>query len=153
MQIQSGQEALYVACEMERGAIQTYERALMLVTADDPLHAALRERLQMILNDERQHLLQFQSLYEGLALAMEQQLMLAAIASSLLFEGGLMGAVRRGMLKDKESLLAFAQEAEQKAADTYRAFAAACRDASTADVLRGIALEEETHLQTLRGYL
>lgn len=153
MQIQSGQEALYVACEMERGAIQTYERALMLVDAGDPMNASLREHLQMMLNDERQHLVQFQSLYEGLAVAMEQQLMLAAVASSLLFEGGLMGAVRQGMLKDRDSLLRFAQAAEQKAADTYRAFAAACKDEKTADILRGIALEEETHLQTLRGYL
>ena len=152
MLIQSGQEALYVAIEMERGAIQTYERALMLADADTPAAQALRNQLNLILSDERQHLKQFQSMYQGLDISMEEQLMLSAVASSVLFQGGLMGAVRQGMLKDEQSVLTFAISAEQKAIETYRDFANACNDPATADMLNGIAGEEETHLLALRKY-
>ena len=153
MQIQSGQEALFVAIEMERGAVQIYERALMLTDPGDPALEPLRQQLTTILSDERQHLKQFQALYLGLGEAMERQLTLSAVASSILFEGGLMGAVRQGMLRDKVSLLRFAAQAEEKAEDTYRAFAAACGNADTAAILSGIASEEEKHLQTLRNFL
>lgn len=153
MLIKSGQEAIYVAIEMERGAIQTYERALMLTEADDPETKALRNQISAILSDERQHLKQFQSLYRGLDASLEEQLMLSAVSSSVLFQGGLMGAVRQGMLKDAKSLLAFAMNAEQTAIDTYRAFANSCGDPETESVLNGIAGEEEQHLKTLRGYL
>jgi rubrerythrin len=152
MLIKSGQEALYVAIEMERGAIQTYERALQMTDTGDPALRPLRQQLTIILGDEHQHLDQFQSLYQGLDAALEKQLMLSAVASSVLFEGGLMGAVRQGMLKDKESLLRFAVQAEKKAAETYRAFAETCGDPDTAAVLNGIADEEEKHLRTLRDY-
>lgn len=153
MWIKSGQEALFVAIEMERGAVQTYERALMLTNPDDPKSKSLRQQLAIILNDEHQHLLQFQNLYQGLDADMEKQLTLSAIASSVLFEGGLMGAVRQGMLSDKESLLTFAAQAEKKAIETYRAFADTCEDKKAADILNGIACEEEKHLHTLRNYL
>jgi len=153
MLIKSGQEALYVAIEMERGAIQTYERALMLTDENDPKTKALHLQLSVILGDERQHLKQFQALYQGLDASLEEQLMLSAVASAVLFKGGLMGAVRGGMLKDKQSLLTFAADAEQKAIDTYRSFASACNDPDAAAMLNGIAGEEEQHLKTLRGYL
>lgn len=152
MLIKSGQEALYVAIEMERGAVQTYERALMLTDPGDTDQKALRQQLAILLRDEQEHLARFQALYKGLDAGTEERLALSAIASSVLFEGGLMGAVRQGMLKDKGSLLEFAREAEQKAAETYRAFAAACEDPKTANVLISIADEEDRHLHTLRHY-
>jgi len=152
MLIRSGQEALYVACEMERGAIQTYERALMLTDPNDPQLAPLRQHLELILADERQHLQQFSALYDGLDAGLEQQLMLAAVASAVLFDGGLMAAVRKGMLKDTANLLTFAADAEQKAMETYREFAKACEDPEAATILNGIAAEEEKHLQTLLSY-
>ena len=152
MLIQSGQEALYVAIQMERGAVQTYERALMLTDANDPDQTTLRQQIEILLVDERQHLAQFQSMYLGLDSAMEQQLMLSAIASSVLFEGGLMGAVRQGMLKDQAGLLRYAVESEKTAAETYRSFAQTCKDPETAVVLNGIAAEEDNHLQTLLQY-
>jgi len=152
MLIKSGQEALFIAIEMERSAIQTYERALMLTDTNDPAIQALRNQLTVILNDEQQHLKQFQSMYLGLDSSLEQQLMLSAVASSVLFQGGLMGAVRQGMLKDEKSLLEFAIHAEQTAIDTYHSFAQACQDPAAADMLNGIAGEEETHLRTLREY-
>lgn len=152
MQIRSEQEAIYVACEMERSAVQIYERALMLVDTVKPESTPLRQQLELILADERQHLQQFCSLYQGLDTDVEQQLMLSAIASAVLFKGGLMGAVRQGMLKDTQSLLAFATDAEQKAAEAYRSFARSCADPQTAAILNGIAAEEDKHLQTLLRY-
>lgn len=152
MLITSGQEALFVAIEMERGAIQTYERALMLTDPDNPALKPLRQQLAIILSDERQHLSQFQALYKGLDTMTEKHLMLSAVAASILFEGGLMGAVRQGMLKDSAGLLKFARDAERKAIDTYHAFAAECGDPQTAAALDAIAGEEEKHLHTLRNY-
>ncbi|MBN1776542.1 MAG: ferritin-like domain-containing protein [Clostridiales bacterium] len=152
MLIKSGQEALFVAIEMERGAIQLYERALMLTDTDDDSLKPLRQQLAVMLSDEKQHLSQFRSLYNGLDAGTEERLALSAIASSVLFEGGLMGAVRQGMLRDRESLLNFAAQAEDKAAETYRAFAQSCGDKQAADMLNGIAAEEDKHLQTLRDY-
>jgi rubrerythrin len=153
MLIKSGQEALFVAIEMERGAVQTYERALMLTDPGDAAQKPLRQQLIIILADEQQHLRQFQELYKGLDESVEEQLMLSAVASAVLFEGGLMGAVRNGMLRNKESLMDFAKDAEKKAAATYRSFAEACGDNQTADVLRYIAAEEDGHLHTLRNYM
>ena len=152
MLIKSAQEALFVAIEMERGAVQTYERALMLTDPGDDAQKPLRQQIMIILSDERQHLEQFKTLYKGLDESIEEQLMLSAVASTVLFDGGLMGAVRRGMLKDKENLLEFAKDAERKAAVTYRAFADACGDKQTAYMLKSIADEEDRHLHTLRNY-
>ncbi|MBE0601810.1 MAG: ferritin-like domain-containing protein [Firmicutes bacterium] len=153
MLIKSGQEALFVAIEMERSAVQIYERALMLTDPEDETHKSLRQQLMIILSDEQQHLAQFQGLYHGLEEGIEQQLMLSAVASTVLFEGGLMGAVRQGMLKDKQSLIDFAKNAEKKAAATYRSFAEMCEDRQTANILRSIANEEDRHLHTLRNYM
>ena len=125
-QIRAG-SAFCIAIEMERGAVQTYERALMLTDPGNADRNALRQQLTILLADEREHLAKFRSLYKGLDKSTEELLALSAIASSVLFEGGLMGAVRKGMLKDTQSLLEFAIEAEIKAAETYRAFADACR--------------------------
>ena len=152
MLIKSSQEALFVAIEMERSAIQIYERALMLADPDDQTKQPLRQQLMMILSDERQHFEQFQALYQGLNASVEEQLTLSAIASSVLFQGGLMGAVRQGMLKDTKSLLKFAANAEEKAAQTYRSFAETCEDDQAAAVLNAIASEEDKHLDALRNY-
>ena len=152
MQIRSVQEALYIACEMERGAIQLYERALQLLTAQGRESEPLRAQICCTLADEKQHLAQFQELYTGLDSAMEYQLTLAAVASSILFDGGLMGAVRQGLLKDELSMLAFASHAEETAAATYRAFAEQCANPRTAEMLHGIALEEDKHLRSLRDH-
>jgi len=152
MQIQSAQEALFVACEMERGAIQLYERALMLLGTLGREKEPVRAQIASMLADEKQHLAQFRELYTGLDAEMERTLTLAAIASEVLFPGGLMGAVRAGLLKDERSMLAFAAAAEQKAAATYRSFAAQSEDPRAAEMLNGIALEEDKHLRTLQEH-
>lgn len=152
MKVQSAQEALFIACEMERGAIQLYERALMLMGGLQRGSEPLRAHLACMLADEKQHLAQFMDLYTGLDTTLEKQLALSAVASSVLFEGGLMGAVRQGLLKDERGMLAFAADAEQTAAATYRAFAEQSDNARAAEMLQGIALEEDKHLRTLRDY-
>ena len=153
MKIKSAQEALFVACEMERGAIQLYERALMLLGTLGREKEPVRAQIASMLADEKQHLAQFQELYTGLDSAMEYQLTLAAVASSILFDGGLMGAVRQGLLQDERSMLSFAADAEKTAAATYRGFAEQSEDPHASEMLTGIALEEDKHLKTLREHL
>ena len=152
MQIRSAPEALFVACEMERGAVQLYERALILLNNQERAKEPLRAQVAYLLADEKLHLAQFLALYTGLDAELERRLTLSAVASSVLFDGGLMAAVRQGMLKDEQSMLAFAAEAEQTAAATYRSFAQQCGDSRAAEMLNGIALEEDKHLSSLREH-
>lgn len=53
MEIRSQQEALFIACEMEKSAIQLYTRALMLLDqqgrSEDPLAVQIRQTCE----DER----------------------------------------------------------------------------------------------------
>ncbi len=152
MKIQSAQEALFIACEMERGAIQLYERALMLLAGLQREKEPIRAQIASILADEKQHLQQFQELYTGLDAEMETQLTLSAVAADVLFPGGLMGAVRHGLLGDERGVLAFAASAERTAAATYRSFAAQCQNPRAAEMLEGIALEEDKHLRSLQEH-
>ncbi len=152
MKVQSAQEALFVACEMERGAIQLYERALMLLRNAGRDKEPLYAQVSSMLADEKQHLAQFQELYTGLEAALEQRLALAAVASDVLFPGGLMGAVRQGLLENELGMLRFAARAEETAAATYRAFAAQAATERAAEMLNGIALEEDKHLRVLREH-
>lgn len=147
MEIRSAQEALFVACEMESGAVQLYERTLCLMEnrKSEPLYESLR----MMLADEQRHLLQFKSLSFGLDEPMERQLILSAVASGLLFEGGLMGAVRAGLLSNVESMLRQAQWQESKAVETYRRFAAQSRDEQASAMLMAISEEEGRHLEEI----
>jgi rubrerythrin len=152
MQIRSTQEALYIACEMERGAVQLYERALMLLKSQDRDREPLRAQISYMLADEKQHLSQFMELFTGLNSEAERVLTLGAITADILFPGGLMGAVRQGLLSDEKGMLAFAAAAEATAAQTYRAFAAQCDDPRAAEMLLGIALEEDKHLRSLNDH-
>jgi rubrerythrin len=149
MKIQSAQEALFIACEMERGAIQLYERALMLLGTLYREKESLRSQLASMLADEKQHLSQFQELYTGLDTTLEKQLAFSAAAADILFPGGLMGAVRQGLLQNEQALFDFAIAAERMASATYRAFALQCEDPRAAEMLEGIALEEDKHLRVL----
>ena len=128
MEIRSQQEALFIACEMEKSAIQLYTRALML----------------------REHLRQFRSHAQPLDGTLEEQLMLSAAAEGVLFEGGLMGAVRRGLLNDVYSMMSYAMAAEECSARKYREFAALTQDAATRAMLEAIAGEEDKHLSSLQ---
>ncbi len=153
MQIRSAQEALFLACEMERGAVRLYERTLCLLQDLHREDTALYQGVTQMHADESRHLKQFQSLYAGLSEPDERLLVLAAVADGLLFEGGLMGAVRGGLIKDEGSMLRLAAEAEEKALSTYQAFAAQCKDPETQTVLLSIAAEEARHLEELQAQL
>ena len=105
MQVATAQEALFMACEMESSAIQLYTRALSLMEQlgrqDEPLY----DHLTLMLADEQEHLAQFRALGGRDDLAQERRVALSAAADNILFEGGLMGAARAGLLRDVESML------------------------------------------------
>ncbi len=146
MTITTEQQALYVACEMESSAVQLYSRALevleQLGRKGEPVYAAIEQMLK----DEQNHLCRFRSLYTGLAESDEQQLLLSAMAQGILFEGGLMGAARQGLLKDEKSLFALAIQSERASAEKYREFAALSQNTEAKNALMMIAHEEDGHL-------
>lgn len=152
MQVRSTQEALFIACEMERGAVQLYERALMYLRDHARGQEPLRAQISSMLADEKQHLAQFTELYTGLDAEAERALALKAVASDILFPGGLTAAARQGLLADERGMLAFATQAEETAAKTYRSFAEQSEGERTREMLLGIALEEDKHLRSLREH-
>lgn len=149
MQIQSIQEALFLAAEMERRAVQLYERALALLREHGRQEEPLYAMLQRTLADERDHLEEFLSLYGGMEEPLERQVILSAVSSGLLFEGGLMEAMRMGLLRDVPSMIHYAAQEEERAAAAYRNFALQCRDETAGQILLAIAFEEDRHLKDL----
>ncbi len=153
MRVQNAQEALFIACEMEKNAIQLYRRALLLMDAQgrtgEPLYGYLRGALA----DEEGHLRQFGALYEGLDADTERALTLSAAAGELLFKGGLMALVREGGLSDVQSMLELACASEKKAAEAYAGFAAQCEGEDARHALEAIAQEERKHLATMQAAL
>lgn len=151
MQIHTEQEALYIACEMESTAVQLYSRALQVMQQLGREKEELYSHIQEMLQDEQGHLYRFRSLYQGLDAGDEQRLTLAAVGEGVLFEGGLMGAARRGLLKDVQSMLEMASEAERTSIRKYREFAALATTNEARDALLLIAQEEEGHLADLEA--
>ena len=151
MVVRSEQEALFVACEMESTAVQLYSRALALMDQqerqNDPLYAGIQEMLE----EEKGHLRRFRSLYRGMEEADEQQLLLAAVGEGVLFEGGLMGAARRGLLKDIPSMLRMAMDAERTSIRKYTEFAKHAQTEEAREALLRIAEEESAHLMELEA--
>ena len=151
MQIRTEQEALYIACEMESTAVQLYSRALQVMQQLGREKEDLYGRIQEMLQDEQGHLYRFRSLYQGLEASDEQRLTLAAVGEGVLFEGGLMGAARQGLLKDVQSMLDMASEAERTSIRKYREFASLATTDEARDALLLIAQEEEGHLADLEA--
>lgn len=151
MIVRSEQEALFVACEMESTAVQLYSRALALMDQLGRQQEPLYDRIREMLEDEQGHLRRFRSLYRGLDADEEQQLSLAAIGEGVLFEGGLMGAARQGLLKDVDSMLALAIRSERASAQKYRDFAAQAQTEDARAALMRIAEEEDGHLMELEA--
>lgn len=149
MQICSEQEALYVACEMEASAVQLYARALHLLKEQGRENDRIYYQVSFMHSDEQEHLRQFRALYKGLEATEEQRLTLAAVAEGILFEGGLMGAVRQGLLTDVPSMLSYALQAEIASAKKYREFAATATDENARSTLLLIAAEEDKHQRDL----
>lgn len=150
MQVRTEQEALYIACEMETTAVALYTRALRLMESMGREEEPLYSHLALMLADEQEHLRQFRGLYKGLDATLEEQLMLSAVAEGVLFEGGLMGAAREGLLKDAPSMLRFAMDAEATSMKKYREFAEMAGSEAARTALNMIAGEEERHWNDLR---
>ncbi len=151
MVVRSEQEAMFVACEMESTAVQLYTRALALMDQQERQNDPLYKSIQDMLEDEKGHLRRFRSLYQGLGEVDEQQLTLSAVGEGVLFEGGLMGAARRGLLKDVESMLKLAINAERTSIRKYREFAAHAQTEEARNALLMIAEEESGHLLELEA--
>ena len=151
MVVRSEQEAMFVACEMESTAVQLYTRALAVMDQQGRQNDPLYQNLQLMLEEEKSHLRRFRSLYHGLDEMDEQQLTLSAVGEGVLFEGGLMGAARRGLLKDVESMLKLAINAERTSVQKYREFAEAAQTEEARSALLMIAEEESGHLLELEA--
>ena len=150
LQVKSEQEALFLACEMERRAIRVYERGMML--SHDPAIKLLFQRLH---GDEKKHLASFSRMGSGsLEITdQEQQLLLKSYAAQVLFPGGLMQAQREGALSSLHSLLAFARDNEETAVRCYEEFASSCERVEARDMFLAIAREEQNHLDALEEQL
>ena len=151
MVVRSEQEAMFVACEMESTAVQLYTRALALMDQQERQNDPLYKSIQAMLEDEKGHLRRFRSLYQGLGEVDEQQLTLSAVGEGVLFEGGLMGAARRGLLKDVQSMLQVAINAERTSIQKYREFAVCAQTEEARNALLMIAEEESGHLIELEA--
>ena len=86
-------QALTVAMEMERRAIRTYERALLLAKDEE-----VRKGIEDILGDERRHLKRFTEMWDKTVNSAEQQVLLQAMAADVLFRGGVTEMAREDAL-------------------------------------------------------
>lgn len=148
MRVTTEQEAMYIACAMESSAVQLYERAMQVLESQGRQQEAIYRSVAAMRLEEMSHLERFRSLYTGLDAQVENQLMLDAVADGILFEGGLMGAARAGLLKDVDSMLRYAAACEAASVEKYRAFAENASEEAKAALL-SIAGEEERHLAEL----
>lgn len=145
--VETAQEALFIAMEMERRAIALYERAGLLSPKPDVAGV-----LKTLLRDERRHLQHFSALAQGEDVTGEQGMLLSAQAAGILHAGGLMGAAREEAFEDANSLIAYAAREESDAVDTYQAFAQACTGPAR-DAFLLIAGEEAHHLNVLNALI
>lgn len=142
--ISSPNEAVFLACEMEKRAIRMYERMLLLFSTTEN-----QAMLEALLKDERAHLKRFRSLLGDEPLMSEDRLLLEAEAAGILFRGGLTEAMRKGAVNTTQSLHQYAMEQERIACRTYQHFAEQC-EGETGEALNAIALEESAHLDALK---
>lgn len=149
MVIRDQAQALSVAIEMEKRAIRTYERALMIVK-----DAEVAAGIQKILADEKEHLRRFYSLRNmGMAVDAEDRILSEAMAADALFSGGVMEMARRQGLESVKDLYIFAADSEKAAVENYTAFAGKCTDEDVKRAFMTIAAEESGHLTTLNREL
>lgn len=150
MYVNNQQEALYIACEMEKRAIRLYQRAVMLL--DDPVMKAEAEEM---VQEETQHLQRFRQMGEQLSghPLDEGQLILSAFAAQILYPGGLVEASREHAFEDRKSLLTVALNEEKSAIKWYAAFAKECTSKEAQEMFLNIAAEEVLHMQVLEDKL
>ena len=138
-------QAVYVATRMEQRAVALYERALMVFAPGEEMKAVLSS----LLREEQAHLDSFLrlQLLEG-EVTEEDKLLLDGEAQSVLFSGGLAGAVREGAFDSPLSLLRYAADEEERAAERYGEFAASATGGAREAFLR-IQRQEREHLKAL----
>lgn len=140
-------QALTVAMEMERRAIRTYERALLLAKDEE-----VRKGIEDILGDERRHLKRFTEMWDKTVNSAEQQVLLQAMAADVLFRGGVTEMAREDALTTLTGLYRYAMESEANAVETYTKFAEKCEGEARAAFLE-IVREEAGHLAELKEKL
>ena len=150
MVVKNQQEALSVACEMERRAIRTYERALMIASAPE-----VTQGIRDILKDEREHLRIFSAMKEACCpdYQPEERLLFAALGADVLFPGGVMEMQRAQSLTSLRGLYTFARDSEADAVRKYSDFAERCTHPAAKEAFLSIAREEGTHLAALEDTL
>lgn len=141
-------QALYVAVRMEQRAIKLYERAQMVFS-----QGRMKQALEEILHDERVHLETFQGLLDKAGdINTEDALLLDTEAGTVLFAGGLTGAVREGAFDSAKSLMQYAADEEEQAAKRYNFYAERTEGAAKETFL-DIARQEQRHLERLLGQI
>ena len=140
-------QALTVAMEMERRAIRTYERALLLAKDEE-----VRKGIEDILGDERRHLKRFTEMWDKTVNSAEQQVLLQAMAADVLFRGGVTEMAREDALTTLTGLYRYAMVSEANAVETYTKFAEKCEGEAQAAFLE-IVREEAGHLAELKEKL
>jgi len=150
MLVNNEQEALFIACEMERRAISLYQRAALVID-DDKMKAAVEE----FMKDESEHLARFRKMGQGLPRREmnENQLLLSAYAAQVLYPGGLVEASREHALDSEGGLTAYALTEEKKAVACYTAFARQCAHNAVKEMFLQIAKEEAQHQLSLEKRL
>ena len=148
MIVRDENQALNVAVEMEKRAIRTYERALML--AENP---EVRRGIEDILQDERQHLCRFAAMQPGSAAAGEEGILTEAMAAEVLFTGGVAEMNRAKAMTTLKGLYQFAAESERQAVEKYSAFAEKAERPDVKEAFLAIAAEEKEHLKALEAEL
>lgn len=137
-------EALYLASRMEQKAISLYKRALLVFAQGE-----MRPVIDQLIAEEEAHKAGFDRLLasqpEVDALRKQD---LECQAGSLLFEGGLTGAVREGAFDSALSLLRFAADEEERAAARYHQLAKE-NQGEVREAFLLIAQQEEIHLAML----
>ena len=142
-------QAVYVATRMEQRAVELYERALLVFAPGEEMKQVLAE----LLHEERAHLDSFLRLQqlEG-EVNEEDKLLLDGEAQTVLFAGGLTGAVREGAFDSPLSLLLYAADDDWRAVAIYHAYANNAHG-STRETFLLIARQEQRHLDRLNAQI
>ena len=141
--VKNAQEALHIACEMEKRAVKMYQRGAMLFPH-------LKEHLADYEREERTHLCSFSQMGEALGgVSPENQVLLSAYAAQVIFAGGLMEASRENAFADLASFLAYAAGQEEQAIRIYTEFAQKCQSEEARKMFLSIAEEEKGHYNAL----
>ncbi len=149
--IENEKEALFIACEMEKRAIEIYQRALMIFEDED-----VKKMIRELIVDEKEHLAQFSdfSREQGMVdVDFEKTVLLKAYAGEFVFKGGISQAQRDGAFESGESLLNYAIQEEKKAYTKYREFALVCKNPRAKEAFLSIAQEEKMHKVQLENQL